>query len=733
MTKYYGSSVSIGSGVSARLVARVSHTPTTITTDTASVTVTWDINIQTLDGTGFGSGDTLTVSGDASFSGTTPWETTSAGGEDSLADGSETVSLIYGETQIFDLDATLADVAGTLNDASISVDYTVPERPVEAPAAVTGFTVTRVSDTRQDLAWTNNPTTAAPYDDILVRRRVGGSGSYSTIATLAGSATSYADTSTVADRLYDYAIQPRNDAGVTTTYAASSHSTTPATPDAPTATKQDSGDIVVSRSELSGSAATWNVRAAGGATLASDLTGTSWTHVAPSASQAWSYEIQNVSSSPVLSSGWSAASNTIQLVAPPDAPTSLAPSVADATEAIALTWQHNPVDDTPQRQYEVETRATSGDAWVSLGVVTSATSSHTVAANTWTNPGSRQWRVRTWGQHADPGAYSSTGIVDLSARPVAGITVPTTTHDSPELTVEWTYHDAEASAQSAWRVTLSSGGNAMEVASAVSTATTRTLGTELADGSTYTVAVEVQDGAGLWSDAATQTFTVTYAPPPDPALVAGWRTDDGYTVLTPTVGAPAAGEEAVDHLRVERAAADGWVVVADNLTSGAAVVDRIPPLGTVVPYRAVAVSVTGSVAYSVVANVDTTTCWLFVNHGPDFGQIARFDSNLTVDREFSQGKVLRWYAGRSAPVVRVGVQRSHTYTFSADFFSVEAAQGDQSSWDDLLAAAAADVVCVRDPLGTRIFATITSASQSGWLDWQGRTSVPLTVVDWSEP
>lgn len=716
-----------------RVRAGVEHTvsPASPSPSTSSVTVTTRIYLGAGD-PGWGNGSWEAYNG-ASGSGSFSWNL-ARGQQLLVATVTTNVSLIYGQTQSWIGGGRVRPFTSSTGTVSRSASVTIPARPVSVPTAPSSITLSRVSDTRQNLSWTRNATSGAPYDRQEVRRRETGTGApFVTIATLSGTATSYADTSTQAGRRYDYAVLASNSAGGAAGYAPTPWSTTPSTPARPTVSKQANGDIVVSRPALS-NGATWSVRhVETGTVLASGLTGSSWTHVDPSPTQTWTYQVRASSATPVLHSAWSASSTTIQLVAAPLAPTTLGPAAADPSEAVTLQWRHNPVDGTPQRLYQVETRASAGDSWTALtGQVSSSAEQHVVPAGTWSTTPGRQWRVRTWGQHADPSPYSTTAILALSTRPVASITQPDGTHDSPALTVRWTYFDPEGTIQTGWRVELRAGSLVLENRSGSGAATAVTLRTELGDGDTYTVRVEVRDGAGLWSLAASETFTVTYAPPSTPVLQAEFRRDEGYVVLTPDAS-PQGDRQPLSHLRVERATPDGWLVVEDNVAPGGAVVDMLPPLGTVVVYRAVAVAVIGSVAYSTPEQVETKTKWVFLNHGPGFGSIVRVYGNLEAGRTFSREKTLKRYAGRALPVERAGIAREATYSLTGTLFAPWAPPDLTSSYDDFVALAdAAAPVCVRDPEGVRMFVSTSGVDLSEHLRVHRRVSLTMTQVDYPE-
>jgi hypothetical protein len=173
------------------------------------------------------------------------------------------------------------------------------------------------------------------------------------------------------------------------------------------------------------------------------------------------------------------------------------------------------------------------------------------------------------------------------------------------------------------------------------------------------------------------------------------------------------------------------VVVADDLPSDSTVTDMIPPTGTVVTYRAVAVSDIESEAY-VSVDVETTSRWVFLNYGPGFGSVVRVWGNIEAGRSYSLAKNVRHYAGRPRPVVRSGVAQSESYDLSAVLFAPWAPQDMTSTWDDVKAAVDAPLACVRDPDGTRLFVTASSTDLSNQSKPHRQVTIPLTVIDHAE-
>lgn len=564
-----------------RCGVEVTMSPSTVTSATTSVTLTTKVYLQTRYASyENGSSTTWWITGSvANSSGNTDWNLGDMGYK-LMGQTTTTVTLQYGSSQSKSASGRIHSYyayAGT--EATASQSITVPARPYSVPAAPSGLSAARVSDTKQTLTWANHATTAAPYSYVDVVRKDNVATSYVTIATVSGSSTSYSDTTTRADRVYTYGVRSRNSVGSSGYTYSSSISTTPAVPGTPTAAKNTTGDIVVTRGSLS-SVATggWEVwHAAGGVWDSTRLAlvaqgTTTYTHTAPDPSKTHQYRLRAVSANPTLTSTDSTASNVVQLQAAPNAPTSLAPSgvAADATEDITFTWTHNPVDTTEQTAYEVQYRAVGTTPWTTTGQITSTSSSHLLAAGTLANGQDIEWQVRTWGAYASPSPFSSSATLTLSSRPTVSVSSPdsATAYATSVLTVSWGYYDAEGQAQAQYRMRLyaADGTTLIETRSAASAATSTTFGTRLSDGASYVLTAEVQDSTGLWSLVQSVSFSVSFAVPPTPSIAPTWLPDSGACSLSLAIPDPVDPEVPTDHVDIYRSIDGGeFVLVAGGL------------------------------------------------------------------------------------------------------------------------------------------------------------------------
>ena len=419
-----------------------------------------------LDGEYNFSGDVCSISYSGAYAGSADTYTFnfSTGGSPVLAE-THTVAGTANSTYTF-----AASGSGFYNGSTPSVSGVSITLPPAVPAAPTGVGATRVSDTQQTVAWTTNATSSAPYASQQVRRAVvditGATGPFSTIATVSGSATSYSDTTTIANRVYRYQIAAVNATGTTYSAISSWVHTTPAAPSSVSASVDSAGDVVISWTVNAQDRSTRTVieeSTDGGTTYSalattSSATTNSYTETSPAATT-HTYRAHALVSGTSTDPGYgltssSVVSNTIALASAPSAPTGLAPngSTVDLANAQTLTWTYNPTDSSPQSNFEVQHRLLGGSTWTTTGETASTTSSWTLPAGTYANGQTIEWQVRTWGQltaSGDASPWSASATIIGSSTPTAtissaGSTTVTRTnlYPRPTFAAGWTgYYD----------------------------------------------------------------------------------------------------------------------------------------------------------------------------------------------------------------------------------------------------------------------------------------------------
>lgn len=544
-----------------------------------------------------------------------------------------------------------------------------------APATPTGATVSRSSDKRQVVKWTNKASTAAPYNNVYVYRSTN-NGAWGQIAVLGGGATTYTDTGTRNNAFYRYRVRARNAAGYSG-YATTSYvTTTPAKPPAPKATRRgatitvDTGTNLpraTNRIEIFDSVDGANpVRVA----TVSARTGvnTRWTHQNPDTTKTHAYTVRARGGTPEDASGYiwgpqSSPSNTVQLLTAPAAPKLTAASgllvpYGDVLE-VELGWSHQSIDSTEQTAYEL--RLDYGEGFESLGRVDGADETYTLDISESFPPSIVRWQVRTWGEHADPSPWSPVGVLTIKTPPSVAVITPEdgSEQNSSTVPVEVEFETDETTNPQRWEAYLVDAADEGEnqfwrETGPVSQDITLP---ELEEQGTYILAVRVRDTAGLWSGWAETTFTIKFLPPPAPVVESTeWDIENGAVYLSITAPEPGDGEDVTASFDVYRLEQDGEETRAVTLLKQVApdeagvVTDHVPPLNTSVLYLVRARTGYGASADTTETVETPARGWCYVNGGAAFSTVSRIRDNLKTDYTHGREKQLHQFAGRRYPV-----------------------------------------------------------------------------------
>lgn len=442
---------------------------------------------------------------------------------------SVTYDTIVGSSQQKLFGATISHYHGT---SYAGKPWTIPARPAappSAPNAPSALAVTRGSDVQHTLTWSRN----SVYTSVVVQRSTD-NGPWTQVGKPTGNAFSWVDTTTQANRKYQYRVAGVNDGGQSDWSLMATTYTTPAAPASVTATRIGA-NIEVAGAGLPPYASSYDVMD-GDAVVAAGV-GLPWTHTAPSILVAHTYRVRSKRDG--LVSEWSAASPTVQLTAPPAAPSTLVPNGAAVLGDVAsmpMSWRHNPVDASQQSQFQIRWRPATGGAWTERTAVASTTEATAIATPATVFGGYRviEWQVRTKGAHATWSPWSATATVDLLQQPQVSITAPAPAVDRPTITVSWSWFQGQGRPQSSWQLELLDGdGQAVETRSGVGASTSLALYTRLQDGSSYTVRVRAATGE-VWSDWATRAHLVAFVPPAPPLLFGEWQ--DAAGAVSVSVG-----------------------------------------------------------------------------------------------------------------------------------------------------------------------------------------------------
>lgn len=539
-----------------------------------------------------------------------------------------------------------------------------------APNAPSNCTNTRNSDTKNTVSWTAPTTsTTKPVNSIKVERSVDG-GSWSQIASVGGSTTSYSDATTSADHSYQYRVRSYNTAGYSS-YAASG--TTYNTPSAPTS-------ITASRlaEKKVGLTIANDARTATALELQRSTDQSTWEDVAtisgspvtatedePGGGTFW-YRARNTRGS--LVSAWSPVSNAVVTICAPNAPALIAPAsgvtLSMATLDLVFSWKHSPIDGSSQTSAELRYRSSNGEALVAEDEIwtTVAVEGETQSAsieNAFEVNSTITWSVRTKGAHEDFGPWSSNRVFYLRQEPSVSFAAPSDgfiVKNTP-IRIALQYDDASGSLANA----------SLTVMREESVVYSLDMGTETSaeisaedwlpqNKESYTLSISVRSTSTLTASAMREV-TVDYVLP-QPAKL-DLKPDDETGYMSVFVGIEANEEMAeVASISVYRITEEGRMLLGSGLEVGTSVSDRFAPLNTDYSYEAVSFADSGAVNTVVfMARIDSSWAYLYFSNG-----LARGMWNPQTTYDIEPAYKLVHYAGRKYPVgyMRDNLTEAHT-------------------------------------------------------------------------
>lgn len=602
--------------------------------------------------------------------------------------------------------------------------------PIDRPSAPTGASASRQSDSRINVSWTRHSSSGAPYQSQAVERTQrnsdGSTSGWSRRANLSGSASSWTDTTATSNQRYFYRVRASNSSGSSGWVGTGGVSTTPAAPMNVMATKQADGSIIVGWTNAAKFQGTGYAiydndvqvgTAASGGTIGSTFT---WTHVDPDPGVTHTYTI-TISETDGLVSPKSSPSNTVQLLAPPNAPGSLSPNgttIAFEVNDFLLTWAHNPVDSSGQTSAQYRFRAQGATTWNTGSVTTGQSVEVSPAMFT---PGTvYEWQVRTRGAYlpSDEAGFSPwSAVATLTLMNTPGVSISTpedgSTVNVSRMTVTWTYFQAQGRAQAGAEVQLvqdPDGDSPLtrESRTVSGAATSLLLNTALADQTTYMVRVRARSGDGLWSSWDESTFTVSYPQPPVPEATVTWDDTQGVAQVSVFNPAPIDPQPATVTNTVERSVDGGntWELVASDLPLNSTITDPECLVGAPTLYRVEAWTLLPSSSATMVElDADSMATWL--SGGDGFGQVVRLPYNPSV--KVSSGLVERevqHFAGRTLGVEMAGTARTRTVSIGSLLIEDDPTSTSSTSEDVEALSYLPAPILYRDPTGRRIYCSM---------------------------
>ncbi|UBH06482.1 hypothetical protein K8P10_001993 [Leucobacter sp. Psy1] len=416
-------------------------------------------------------------------------------------------------------------VTHPLGSSSVSRRFPIPARPAARPTAPRIDRVVRSSDVQHRPEWSRTST----YTSVTVQRSVG-DGRWVQVGRPSGNPSNFTDRTTKANGRYYYRVQGHNSAGASPW--SNTFGPVYTTPSAPSNVRavRVSGGIRISATAPNPWVQSYDIRD-GNTTVATGVQ-LPWTHQNPDPAVTHRYTVR--ARRGTLLGSWSSASNTVELQAPPKAPTALTPNggALDGDSPLILRWQHNPADASEQTRRRIEFQRPGETSWRLLGEIRTADEfvlindpATQLGAGSY---GSVSWRVRTWGDHANASPWSATATFELVERPGVAILSP---EDGllfrPELALEWSWFQSQDRPQSAWQVEVRDSDDIVILERDGQGATsTLEQGALFADGESYVVRVRAATG-DVWSEWAEANVEVEFIAPLPPVLDGRWNEDAG--------------------------------------------------------------------------------------------------------------------------------------------------------------------------------------------------------------
>lgn len=541
------------------------------------------------------------------------------------------------------------------NHQYTAVLYTTPAAPRSCASA-------RASDTSNTVTWVHGSSNSGLYSGHKIERQVDG-GSWTQIATVGATATSYTDSTASANHYYRYRVRSYNGAGNSGYATSGTTYNTPAAPGKPTVARTSDTGIQGTFTNGANTATALEVqRSTDRSTWVSvgTVEGRATSFADNPGGGTFYYRIRNTRGS--MASAW-VMSDAVVTICAPAAPTVTAPAssvVVPKTQAtVAVRWNHNPIDGSAQTSAQVRWSTDGGSTW-QTATVPGATASHSLS-NSFAVNSTVAVQVRTKGAHADYGPWSASRMFFVYQVPTVTVEEPANGFlvENMPIHVKVAYSDPSGTLAEARMAVTRDGSTVYE----------RTITGQLEfdigvndwipeSGARYRVEVSVRSSSTLQAS-ADRAFDVEFQPPSLAIVDAVPDPDTGY--VTVTVHGIADGQQEIDRCSLFRVVGGVTTLLADGLADGDSYLDKYAPLNTDFSYMTASYAASGAVQQGTYpGRVDSK--WAFLYWGEDGIARAFMDVNDAFD--VRPGYELVSIAGSEFPVVVMSDETDEPHSLS---------------------------------------------------------------------
>ncbi|MGH7597289.1 MAG: fibronectin type III domain-containing protein, partial [bacterium] len=306
----------------------------------------------------------------------------------------------------------------------------------DPPPAPSGLTATTVSNSRIDLAWTDNATTETGFK---IERKIGAGGTYTQIDTVGANVTSYASTGLTGSTAYYYRVRAYNVSG-NSAYSDGANATTqqdaPAAPSGLAATAISNERIDLTWTDNSGNEDGFKIEIKAGASgtytqitsVAANVT--SYSSTGLEAATEYFFRVRGFNGTG--NSAYSNEDSATTLPDPPAAPGSLS-ATAVSQNQINLTWTDNANN---ENGFKIESKLSAAATYNEIATVGANVTSY---SNTGLS-GSTEYMYRVRAHNAGGNsAYSNVATATtLPDAPAAPSNLTAITASNTQINLSWT-------------------------------------------------------------------------------------------------------------------------------------------------------------------------------------------------------------------------------------------------------------------------------------------------------